>query len=362
MEEKKNEETEIKEEKIFVDNKEDDVNPKDIRAFTPGKFYFPGQIISKEETIDKINQSRAGFYLFVDRSDKIKKIVLFSFLGLFALFAILLLIKPDLVNQLFSVMIILFVVFLIASYFLVIANKKKKNISFDQYRYDYCLLFDTYVFYQTGISNLEFSYNTKIDEDEVKKISCYENIIATPTRDIIKGSMFGVNFNCYDLLIRTETNANDKKTQSVVFSGKMFHFDLNTKVNQKLYLYLKGCGDSQPNELKGMDKVSVSGLKKDYLVYSSFDNVANLLNKNTLDVLNKIVIDDVIEDVIISISGEGVYIGLSLTSEYMTIPFKNDVDDKFISHFKNDVELVKTLVASLLSNKNYEKKVVEENN
>ncbi len=363
-EEKKVVTTEEKEEKIFVDNKDEIIDEKNIRAFAPGHFYFPGPIISKEDTLKKINEARSTFYLFVDRSNKVKKITLFSFLGIFLIFTILLLANQSLVNVLFVPMILFFVLFLVVVYFLTTINKKKRNVAFDQYRYDYCLLFDTYCFYQTGISNLEFSYNTQIEKEKISNISCYENIIKTLTRDVVKGTMFGVKFTSYDALVRCGEEGSDRKNQSVIFSGKMFHFYLKTKKDEKMYLYLKGCGDSQPTELSGLDKINLSGLKSEYLVYSSVDNPTMLLNKTSIECLNKFKIDDVIEDVIISISSNGIYIGLSLTTKYMTIPFKDEVDDKFINHFKEDIELIKTLIASLMNNRKLTKieSQVEETN
>ena len=78
----------------------------------------------------------------------------------------------------------------------------------------------------------------------------------------------------------------------------------------------------------------------------------NIINNSDLDAIH---IDDVVEDIIISINKNGIFVGLSLTSTYMTIPFENDVDDKFINHYRRDIEIISSFLSASLSNKNYQK-------
>ena len=365
MEEEKNiqevkiEEEKVKEiseetEKIFTDVKEEK-KPNQTTRFGPGEFYNALPFSSKEETLNNINESRSAFYLSVTHSNKIKKITLFSFLGVFLILGITMLINPDAVNKLFIPVLILFVTFLLVSFILISSMKKKRDFYFDDYKYTYFLNIDSYCYHQTGISNLELSYNSKIELDDVKKIDCYENILVSPTRDIVKGTMFGIDFKSYDLLIKTGNNLEDKNTQSVIFSGKMFNLDLLPKKNGKLVIYLKGCGDSFPTELKGLNPTSIKDLKKEYQVFTSFDYPDTMLNKKMIESLNKLNIDDVVEDIIISINKNGIFVGLSLTSTYMTIPFENDVDDKFINHYRRDIEIISSFLSASLSNKNYQK-------
>ena len=66
--------------------------------------------------------------------------------------------------------------------------------------------------------------------------------------------------------------------------------------------------------------------------------------------IDKFNIDDVVEDIIITISNQGTFFGLSLTSEYMTIPYQNDVNDKFLLHYKKNLENIAMFVASLSAN------------
>ena len=87
-----------------------------------------------------------------------------------------------------------------------------------------------------------------------------------------------------------------------------------------------------------------------YKVFSSYANPNQILNKKCIDTLNKFNIDDVVEDIIITISNQGTFFGLSLTSEYMTIPYQNDVNDKFLLHYKKNLENIAMFVASLSAN------------
>ena len=96
MEENKN--INEQEEKIFKDNKEEANVVGRQGVYNPGQFYFPLPITSKEDTVNNINTSRVTFYNQVATSDKTRKILLFSFLGIFLLIAVLLLINPVLVN------------------------------------------------------------------------------------------------------------------------------------------------------------------------------------------------------------------------------------------------------------------------
>ena len=227
MEENKN--INEQEEKIFKDNKEEANVVGRQGVYNPGQFYFPLPITSKEDTVNNINTSRVTFYNQVATSDKTRKILLFSFLGIFLLIAVLLLINPVLVNNLFTPLIVIFVVFLLVTYFITSSNKRKRNMFMDEYRYHYFINIDSYCYYQVGFSNIELSYNTKIDLEEVKKIGCYENITSCPSRDMVKGTMFGVKFTSFDALIKTKIAMDEKSVEKIVFSGKLFSFDLQSK-------------------------------------------------------------------------------------------------------------------------------------
>ena len=121
MEENKN--INEQEEKIFKDNKEEANVVGRQGVYNPGQFYFPLPITSKEDTVNNINTSRVTFYNQVATSDKTRKILLFSFLGIFLLIAVLLLVNPVLVNNLFTPLIVIFVVFLLVTYFITSSSK-----------------------------------------------------------------------------------------------------------------------------------------------------------------------------------------------------------------------------------------------
>ena len=59
------------------------------------------------------------------------------------------------------------------------AEEYVRNNEINEYKYTYFLNIDSYCYHQTGISNLELSYNSKIELDDVKKIDCYENILVS---------------------------------------------------------------------------------------------------------------------------------------------------------------------------------------
>ena len=215
MEEEKNiqevkiEEEKVKEisedtEKIFTDVKEEK-KPNQTTRFGPGEFYNALPFSSKEETLNNINESRSAFYLSVTHSNKIKKITLFSFLGVFLILGVTMLINPDAVNKLFIPVLILFVTFLLVSFILISSMKKKRDFYFDDYKYTYFLNIDSYCYHQTGISNLELSYNSKIELDDVKKIDCYENILVST-----RNNEYPIFTSQYLNYMRTGYN-NDKK-------------------------------------------------------------------------------------------------------------------------------------------------------
>lgn len=316
-------------------------------------YYYPLQTLSLEDTLKNINEERVKFYDYLSSANKVNKFTLFGFLAVLLIFLVSLLLNKENVNELFPPLMLVFVVFLIVSYFLVKNTKKRKNIAFDGYKKEYFLNIDSYCYYQTGISNLAFSYNSIVEKEAIEKIGCYENIIKTVTRDVVVGKMFGTAFTSYDLLLKSGKNISDESDHQVLFSGKMFYFDLPIKQEGKMFIYLKGCGDSHPTELEGLDKISIKGLKDDYLVFSSI-KANNVISKKAIEVLNQIQIDQVIEDVIISISNQGIFFGISLTKEYMTIPFENEVKEDYLKHYKNDIENIKTFISVLMSNKNYQ--------
>ena len=167
--------------------------------------------------------------------------------------------------------------------------------------------------------------------------------------------MFGINFVSYDALIRSGTSIQDKNSHRVLFSGKLFKLQLQPLKEGKLIFYLKGSGDSHPTELKGLEPVKIRDLKEEYLVFSSFENPSSMLPKKAIEILNKIKIDSVVEDVIISINENGVFIGYSLTSKYMAIPYSEEIDNVFIDHYKEDIFLISNFASILSTNKNYNK-------
>lgn len=343
------------EDKIFVDNKTDALNGNKQGVFNPNQFYFPAPITSKEDTLKEVNKARCSFYGQVESASKSKKVLLISFVALFLVFAILLLVNPEIINRLFTPLVIIFVAFLVIVYLINNSTKKKRNFYMDEYRYLYFLNIDSYSYYLTGFSNIELSYNGKIDLEEVKKISCYENITSCPTRDVVVGKIFGIDFISFDALIKTSVELNAKSIEKIVFSGKLFKINLKNKKAGKIFIYLKGCGDSYPTNLRGMNEVDIKDLKKDYKVFSSLENSSLILSQNTIDVLNKFEINDYIEDIIISITNEGIYFGLSLTSKYMTIAYENDIDESYLIYLKKSLEQISLFVASLSSSKNYSK-------
>lgn len=353
MEENKN--VNNQEEKIFVDNKEEDTNAPKQGIFNPNQFYFPTPITSKDDTLKEINAARSIFYQQVESANKTKKILLFSFVGLFLIFAMLLLIDPEIINKLFTPLVVVFIVFLAIVYLINNSTKRKKNVFMDEYRYHYFLNIDSYCYYLKGFSNIELSYNTKIDLEEVNKISCYENITSCPTRDVVKGKIFGVDFISFDALIKTKIEMEGKQLDKIVFSGKVFKLDLKVKKAGKMFIYLKGCGDSYPTDLRNTNEVDIKDLKREYKVYSSFENPSSILTKSAVESLNKFEINEYIEDIIISITAEGIYFGLSLTTKYMTIPYQEDVDESYLNNYKKALEQISVFVASLASSKSYNK-------
>lgn len=337
-----------------VVNQNQDELEEDLTKNISGDFYYPLPSSSLENTLKNINSERIKFYEYINNSNRLSKIVLFTFLGVFFIFAIVLLMNQNYINQLFSPLIFLFFIFIIVSYFLVKSNKKKRLVFFEGYKYQYFLNIDSYCYYQTGISHLQFASNGKIELDEVKNISCYDNLIQAVTRDVVVGKMFGTNFKSYDLLLKSGKNLIEKKSQSTLFSGKMFFFDLPLNKNEKVIIYLRGCGDSYPTELKGFEPRNVNGLKEGYQVFSTNEKL-NIFTSKVIESLNHFNIDKVVEDLIISISNQGIFIGFSLTKDYMTIPYDNEVSDEFLIHYKNDIELVKNFISILMSNNNFKK-------
>lgn len=345
----------INQENQVVDDKLEKQLEKNYKEFNPGEFYYPDPVVSKEETLKRANLARLSFYDFVTRTDKIKKIILIVFLVVMGGCSLAILINNELVNILFTPLLISFITTIIIIYILLAQYKKKRIFHFNQYKYNLCISIDSYCYYQTGISNLEFSYNTKIKLSEVSKIGCYENIIQTPSRDIVKGKLYGINFVSYDVLIRSGISIQDKASHKVHFSGKLFKLQLLPIKEGKMYIYLKGCGDSHPTELSGLEPVKIRDLKDEYLVFSSFENPSSMLPKKAIELLNRIKLDNVIEEVIISINENGVFVGYSLTSKYMAIPYKEEIEASFIDHYKEDIFFISNFASILSSNKNYNK-------
>lgn len=318
--------------------------------YVHGEFYNPDSISSIDQHLDQINKKREELYLYLKSLERIKLYILIAFLAFFLAGAVMLIVNPELINSLFTLLIIVFVVFLLVIYGVVKSIKKKKTSAYSNYLKDYSLQMNTYCYYQTGISSLEFSSKGIVDQEMIEKIACYENIKSTKTRDVVIGKMFGIGFISFDCLISEEV----ENKKSNLFSGKMFHIDLYPQNDQDLILYLKGCGDSYPTELKGKNEIKIKNLNDSFKAFSS-SSKNDLLNQKAIEVINKITINDHIEDVIISFNKNGIYFGLSYCSSDMIVPFKENIKKERMENLKNDVELILEFVSKIANSKSFTK-------
>jgi len=116
-------------------------------------------------------------------------------------------------------------------------------------------------------------------------------------------------------------------------------------------MYLRGCGDAEPTSLGDVNEVSVEELSLQWKVYSSNDNYKKIFSKPLISALNHISTDEMMNDVIISITNDKFLVGLSYSDKMMIIPLNDSFDASGIEHYKNDIEKVIEVAKAINKNK-----------
>ena len=332
------------EEKTEEDLKENETPTQEEKPFDG--FYDAIEVGEREEVQEKINDARKVFKEIHKNVMSRNKIIGIVFMVIMLGMAVLAYIFPGIVMYMFFGVIAFFIVVLILSKSL----RGKMDVAVGDYLFAYGINSDSFVYKHNDIKDVKMGFRNKPDEEVIRSLAFKEKVFHIGSRDVIKGTMAGINFETADVSIKTG-EPKDRKTHKTVFVGKVITLSTEIKDEGRVLLYRKGCGDAEPDNLSDVNEVKVSSLSEEWKVYSSNDNYEKIFTEKVIDALNSLSVDELLNDIIVSFQKERIMVALSYADSLMVIPLENDFNIDGVDHYKKDVEKVVELVKAIKSNK-----------
>lgn len=309
-------------------------------------FYDAIEVGDRDDVQAKINDARMKFKEIHTSVMKRNRIVGIVFLVVMVAMAVLAYVFPGLVMYMFFGVIAFFVIVLILSKSL----RGKMDVAVGDYLFAYGSHSDSFVYRHDDIKDVKMGFRNKPDEEVIRSLAFKEKVFHIGSRDVIKGTMAGINFETADVSIKTG-EVKDRKTHKTVFVGKVITLSTTIEDEGRVLLYKKGCGDAEPDNLADVNEVNVANLSEDWKVYSSNDNYEKIFTKGVIDALNSLSVDEILNDIIVSFQKERIMVALSYADSLMVIPLENDFSIDGVEHYKSDIEKVVEFVKAIKSNK-----------
>ena len=221
----------VKEEKKF----EEKIS---LDSFTPAT-----EVGDKKSVEKEINDARIAFASVHKDVMKKNRIMGIVFLIVMVGALVLAYILPKAINYMFIALFAFFIVVVV----LTRLSRKKMDNAVGEYLRAYGSQSDSYVYKNEDIKDVEMAFRAKPDDEVLRSLEFKNDVFAIGSRDVIKGKMGDINFLSSDASYKVG-NAKDKKTHRTVFVGKVVQFDSKIKDEGRVLLYMKGCGDAEPDK------------------------------------------------------------------------------------------------------------------
>lgn len=333
---------ELKEEKTV----EDKLIEKKEETVTFDGFIDSIEVGDSADVAKKVNEARLDFSAVHKQEMKKNRIIGIVFLVVMVGSVALAYALPQAITYMFIAIVAFFILSLVLSK----KSRSKMDIAVGEYLNAYGSQSDSYVYNHESINDVKMGFRNKPDEEVIRSLDFKEKVFHIGSRDVIKGTMDGIPFITADASIKTGEQK-DRKTHKTVFVGKVIEFKTGIEDEGRVLLYLKGCGDADPDKLSDVNMVTIDGLSDEWKVFSSNKNYDKIFTKDIVDSLNAFKTNDIMNDLIISFQKERVMVALSYADSLMIIPLESEFKMDGIEQYKKDIEKVTAFAKALNKNK-----------
>ena len=313
-------------------------------------FVSPVEINNADEAKLKVNETREKFLEVHNKVMKKNKIASGIFFAITIAIVLIGYFVPDLMGLCFG----LICAGLAFIWIFTRRQRKELDAAVSSYLYGYSLYCNSYMYDKEDVTDLEIGYKQRPDVEVVNKLSISDEVTVINSRDLVKGKMYGLDFQAADCSLKTG-NPKKESMQKALFVGKIYMLDYSFVGEGRTFMYLKGCGDATPTKLGDVNKIGVPGLKKDWEIYTSHKGYERIFTSDFVKALNKIECNDTVNDVVISIVEDKVLIGFSYCDEAMIIPMNRDFETKHLEVKKVNYNQFKAINKALIDNTNFKK-------
>lgn len=334
VEEKTNEENISEEVKTNVEEKQEMT------------FNQPIDFESEEKVVSVINTNASKFNAAFKSNKKLTSILMVVFLVLMLLVMFLL---GNNSAAFIGVIIALVVVYFAFTFIYGKNTKKKLDAESNRVIEEYFSYYDSYTLSNEAFENIKFNSKLKLDPKLLEDMKIVKDISHIGGRNLIKGTLDGIEFQAGDGLIKTkETNEKNQTREYIVFLGKLFFLNKAFVKEGRAIIYLKGKGANGPTDIDDLT-LQENLLSEKYQVYSSC-NLDEILTEDIKKIFDEFEVNDNLIDMFIVLDDKQTTFGFSYSDAIMTIPLFNQIKLEELKQYKDDVDRMVRIV-SLLNTK-----------
>lgn len=299
---------------------------------------------SQQDLINRIDAKREVFKGHQTKQKKINYLVTIIFvLVLVGAFAIMLLLANQ--NVVFLILGIgLVVASLVGTY--IVTKIMHKNLTEKANDYIDYLFEETSAYIYKSEETKEFFVESKgkLDDQLFFDAHLYKELKNTKSRNL---THFKLN-DCFYEIADLAANTLVKNKLAPKFLGKFYSVKVPCNYKHTIIFQMKGNNLSVPiDDVDGLNLIDNNDV---YLMYSDDAKCTDVFDKHALQIIKKIKIADPVIDIIVSIKGERISVGIDYVDDYLSIPVDNAYNLKYAIKTKADWEIIQEFVNLLENN------------
>lgn len=228
---------------------------------------------------------------------------------------------------------------ILIGYYFVIKHINNKKLS--KYFEDYYKNLNAYTFIDNpSYSDISGTYENRMDQETFVKCNLYKDVAQVSSRNLITFKYNDIECSIVDCSASIKT----VKRLQPVFVGKLLTAP-NKYKGEGVTIYLKG------NE-RALPPTNVDELRKvvntrKMVIYSNASKQPQVINNKLKSILNKIITNNILIDVAISIQEGTTYVALGYDDNLMVLPLQERFNQIPLVQFKKDLEVICELVEHL---------------
>lgn len=294
------------------------------------------EIKYEEENLENIENARKEFYKIFKIENILKWVM-----GLFVMAVMIvafIVIMPA--SSLWAFIACGIALAILIAYYIIVKqiNTKKLNAYFESY-YKSC---ENFVFDDKEIySNLSGGVLDRIDVETFNKCDLYKDVVQVGSREHLKFT-YQNKLNCS--IVDCAAQIKTVKRLQPVFVGKLLTAP-NTYEGENIIVYIKGNERSlPPTNVEGLRKVLNT---KKMVIYSNEEKQPAIINNHFKAAINKIITNNILVDVAISIQKGATYVALGYEDNLMVLPLQDKFNPIPLTQYKKDLVNVLDLISLL---------------